>query len=179
MKRIPFILLAAFFLFSPLAKLVAADLNPLLERSSKYGDIKVARVLSVDTLLLENNEKVTLIGIKGPRPPKFQDVKRDEFGRTIVDNDPTTPLEQEAFRFAKGLVEGKSVRLEFDTERRNEDNVLVAYVFLNDGRMLNEEFLRQGYAQLSLRMPNMKYAQRLRKAYQEARREMRGMQGNW
>jgi micrococcal nuclease len=179
MKKPTIILLAAIFLFSPLVNLTAAELNPLLERSSKYGDIKVVRVLSLDTLLLENNEKVTLIGIKGPRPPRIQDVKRDEHGLIIRDEDPTTPLEQQVFRFAKELAEGKNVRLEFDAERRDEDNFLVAYVFLPDGRMLNEEFLRQGYAELKLRMPNMKYAERLRKAYQEARREMRGLQGNW
>jgi micrococcal nuclease len=133
----------------------------------------------VDTLLLENNEKVTLIGIKGPRPPKPPDVNRDEHGLIIPVQDPTTPLELEAFRFTKDLVEGKSVRLEFDTERRDDSNVLTAYVFLPDGKMLNEEVLRQGYAELKLRMPNMKYAERLRKAYQEARKEMRGLQGNW
>jgi micrococcal nuclease len=179
MKKPTIILLATIFLFSSLANLAADELNPLLERSSRFGDSKVVRVLSVDTLLLDNNDKVTLIGIKGPRPPRIQDVKRDEHGLIIRDDDPTTPLEEQALRFAKGLAEGKNVRLEFDAERRDEDNLLVAYVFLPDGRMLNEEFLRQGYAELKLRMPNMKYAQRLRKAYQEARREMRGLQGNW
>ena len=156
-----------------------ADLNPLLERTTKYSNIKVERVLSVDTILLENDEKVKLIGIHGLRPPKAPDVNRDERGRIIPDNDPTTPLELEAFRFAKDHAEGKAVRLEFDAEKRDDGNVLTAYVFLPDGTMLNEEVLRQGYAELKLRMPNMKYAERLRKAYQEARREMRGMQGNW
>jgi micrococcal nuclease len=164
-------------LFNP--PICYADLNPLLERTTKYDNIKVERVLSVDTILLENNEKVTLIGIKGPRPPKVQDVKRDEHGFVIPDNDPTTSLELAAFRFAKELAEGKAVRLEFDAERRNDDKVLTAYVFLPNGTMLNEEFLRQGYAELKLRMPNVKYAERLRKAYQEARKEMRGLQGNW
>jgi micrococcal nuclease len=168
-----------FILFCAPVNYAFAELNPLLERSAKYGDIKIVRVLSVDTVLLENDEKVTLIGIKGLRPPKVQDVKRDEHGLIIHDEDPTTPLEVEAYRFAKDLLEGKSVRLEFDTERRDDDNILTAYVFLPDGKMLNEEFLRQGYADLKLRMPNMKYDERLRNAYQEARKEMRGLQGNW
>jgi micrococcal nuclease len=180
MRKLAIIPSIFVLLSSVLAGPAVAELNPLLERSAKYDSIKVIQVLSVDKLLLENNEKVALIGIEGVRPPKPKEEKRDEHGFIIKQNDdPTTSLEQQAFRFAKDLAEGKKVRLEFDAERRNEDGVLVAYVFLPDGRMLNEEFLRQGYAQLRLRAPNMKYADRLRKAYQEARREMRGLQGDW
>lgn len=158
---------------------VSADINPLLETSVKYGQIKVVRVLAVDTLILENDEKISLIGLDGPRPPKTDDVKRDKYGFIIPDANPTIPLETEAFRCVRDLVEGKIVRLEFDTQRRDGEGVRTAYVFLPDGRMLNEEILRQGYAQLKLRMPNMRYAARFRNAYQEARREMRGLQGQW
>ena len=167
------------FLVSFISPALSADLNPLLEVSVQYGHIKVARVLSVDTLLLENDEKVSLIGLVGPKPPKMDDVKRDKYGFIVPDEDPTTPLEVEAFRSVRGLVEGKSVRLEFDAERRDDRGVRTAYVFLPDGKMLNEEILSHGYAQLKLRMPNMRYADRFRKAYQEAHREMKGLQGQW
>ncbi|MBF0123413.1 MAG: thermonuclease family protein [Candidatus Omnitrophica bacterium] len=168
--------LLVFFFASPV---FSTELNPLLETSAKYGHIKVVRVLSVDTLLLENDEKVSLIGLIGPTPPKRDDVKRDKYGFIVPDEDPTTSLEVEAFRFVKGLVEGKDVRLEFDAERRDDFGMRTVYAFLPDGKMLNEEILRQGYAQLKLRMPNMRYADRFRKAYQEAHREMRGLQGQW
>ena len=154
-----------------------ADLNPLLAPSEKHQNIKVSRVLGVDRLLLDNDEKIALIGIKGPKPPKFTDVKRDSHGFIVPDDVPEVPFEVEAIRFAKNLVEGKAVHLEFDTQLRNDQGLVEAYVFLPDGTLLNVELLRMGYANIRLTPPNMKYAPELRKAYQEARHEMRGMQG--
>jgi micrococcal nuclease len=156
-----------------------AGLNPLLESSPRYDQVTVERVLTVDTVLLSTGEKAELIGIQGPNPPRFRDLKRDANGFIIPDEDPRTPFEVEALRFVKARVEKRSVHLEFDVERRNDDRLLSVYVFLPDGTMLNEEILRYGYARLKLRMPNVKYADKLRKAYQESRREMRGMQGDW
>ncbi len=157
-----------------------AELNPLLQSSSIKNDhILVEKVLRVDLLQLAGGRRVSLIGILGPNPPKYREVKRDTNGFIIPDEDPTTPFEVEALRFIKALVEKKTVRLEFDVDRRADDGSLLAYVFLPDGKMLNDEALRHGYAQLDLRMPNMKYAERFRQAYRQARREMRGMQGNW
>lgn len=172
-KTILFIFLLVFI---PIKNGLSADLNPLLTSSVKYEDIRVTRVLSADRLLLENDEKITLIGIKGPKPPRRQDVKRDERGFIITDDDPTTPFELEAVRFVRSLVEGKHVRLQFDIQRRADDGDISAYVILPDGKLLNAEVLRYGYADLKLVPPNMKYADELRKAYQEARHEMRGMQ---
>ena len=176
MKKIFFPLVVFTFL---LTIPVRAELNPLLQSSPKFENILVEKVLRVDYLLLAGGTKVSLIGIEGPTPPRFRDVKRDANGFIIPDEDPTTPFEVEALQYVKALAERKTVHLEFDAERRTEDGNLQAYVFLPDGKMLNEEALRNGYAQLSLRLPNMKYAERFRKAYKEARREMRGMQGNW
>jgi micrococcal nuclease len=155
------------------------DLNPLLASQDMYQDIRVARVLAVDRILLENDRKVSLIGVKGPRAPKQKDVRRDSHGFIIPEGDPTTPFEVEAIDFARGLVEGKPVRIEFDTQRRGDNGDVQAYVILPDGRLMNAEVLRYGYADLKLSPPNMKYADKLRTAYQEARREMRGMQGAW
>ncbi len=157
----------------------AGSLNPLLEASVKYKDIRVARVSSVDRILLEDDVKLTLIGIKGPKLSKPRSVERDKNGFVIEDSDPTTPFDLEALRYARSLVEGKSVRLEFDVQSRDDRGDRLAYVFLPDGRMLNIELVRNGYAEMRLMPPNMKYAEQFRSAYQEARREMRGMQGEW
>jgi endonuclease YncB( thermonuclease family) len=126
---------------------------------------------------LENDEKVVLIGLKPSKPVKFMEVNRDKHGFIIPDNDPTTPFDVEALRFASAMAEGKAVRLEFDAERRNADGILQAYVILPDGSLLNAELVRYGYADMRLVPPNMKYADKLRAAYQEARRELRGIQG--
>ena len=174
MKKITFLCLF-LILFS--SKIVfSADLNPLLVSSVKYENIRVARILSADRILLENDEKILLIGIKGPHAPKPNDVKRDAHGFIIIEEDPTTPFENEAVNFVRSLAEGKPVHLEFDIQRRDNDGNILAYVILPDGRLLNAEILRYGYANLRLVPPNMKYAEKLRSAYQEARREMRGIQ---
>ncbi len=156
----------------------AASLDPFFSSSERYEDIRVARVQAVDRILLENDKKVALIGIKGPRAPRREEVNYDKYGRIILDDDPTTPFAVEAMRFACALAEGKPVRLEFDTTRRDSDGNMLAYVFLPDGKMLNAELVRNGYADLKLVPPNMKHADELRAAYQEARREKRGMQGD-
>ena len=74
-------------------------------------------------------------------------------------------------------MEGKKVKLEYDVESRDVQDRWQAYVFLPDGRMANAELLRQGFVYLKIRPPNLKYANQLREAYQEARREKRGLQG--
>lgn len=156
-----------------------ADLNPLLESSSKYDSIVVEKVLSGDRLLLKDNQVVRLIGLQAPKPPSTRFAKRDEHGFIIKDEDPTTPIEEEVLMFVRRLLEQKRVRLEFDVQRRSDNNELLAYVYLPDGRMANVEIVAQGYADLKLSPPNLKYADRLREAYREARREMRGLRGDW
>ena len=162
-----------------LAPVRADGLNPLLESSVKYQHIRVEHVRAVDRLLLENGDKVALIGIRGPRPPRMQDVRRDEHGFIIPEDDPKIPFEEQAIRFARDLCEGRFVRLEFDSQRRDDEGNLLAYVILSDGRFLNAELVRAGYAASKLIPPNMKYADKIRAAYQEARRQMRGLQGEW
>ena len=67
----------------------------------------------------------------------------------------------------------------FDSEKNSEDYKTLAYVFLlEDDTFVNAEILRQGFAFLSIRPPNMKYAKELREAYKEARAEQRGLQGH-
>ena len=138
---------------------------------------KVIRVIRADTIILENNEKIRLIGIKAPEPPPQREVETDKFGFIIEPDNPLTPVEERAFNFAKFLLEGQTVRLEFDIQRRDKNFRTLAYVFLEDGTLVNAEIVRQGFAHLQIRPPNTKYADLLREAYQEARREKRGLQG--
>lgn len=141
-------------------------------------NVRIKEVLSADTLVLENEEKIKLIGISAPKPPIPEKVERDRYGFVVKETvDPRIPLDEQALDFAKELLEGKHVRIEFDHQRRDEQFHTVAYVFLKDGTLANAEILRQGFAHLRLRPPNMKYADELRKAYREARQEKRGLQG--
>jgi len=150
----------------------------------KSQEAIVQEVVSADTIVIEssfkNGEKVRLIGLKAPEPPEREETKeRDEFGFVIPEKArPFTPIEEEALNFATKLLEGKKVRLEFDVSKKNDELVTTAYVFLlDDNTFANQEILRQGYAHLSIQPPNLKYAEKLKEAYKEARQEKRGLQG--
>ncbi|MGE5842952.1 MAG: thermonuclease family protein, partial [Deltaproteobacteria bacterium] len=54
------------------------------------------------------------------------------------------------------LVQGKSVRLESDAERKDRHGRLLAYVYLENGDMVNELLVRKGLARVLARLPNLK-----------------------
>lgn len=95
------------------------------------------RVVDGDTIVVSPNEKVRLIGVDTPEtvhPKKIIEC----FGKDAKD-------------FTRRAVEGKTVRLVLDDVnriRQHKDRYgrTLAYAYLEDGRMLNRELIRQGYA---------------------------------
>jgi len=54
---------------------------------------------------------------------------------------------KEAAEYAKSLIKpGDIMKIEFDVQKRDQYKRPLTYVYLNDGRMLNEEIIRAGYA---------------------------------
>lgn len=156
----------------------------LLKKQQEAETATVQEVVSADTIIISSyakkGERVKLLGLKAPEPPdKKKAAEKDKFGFTIKPEiTPEDPLEEQALRFTKEMLEGKTVRLEFDRYKTDENFVSIAYVFIEEtGAFANAEILRQGYANLSLDPRNRKYETELRDAYQEARREKRGLQG--
>lgn len=146
--------------------------------SHQYENVLVERVISADTIRLVSGEKIRLIGIRAPEAPRRKTAERDKFGFIIEEDNPLTSVDERAFDFVRSLLEEKFVRLEFDTRKKDSAFATLAYVFMvGDQTFVNAEILRQGFASLRIRPPNTKYADRLREAYQEARREKRGLQG--
>jgi micrococcal nuclease len=159
----------------------SADSEPLFRNlSNSYEDVLVVKVLQGDTIKLEGGETVKLIGINAPAKKKSEEpVKRNEYGLVIEPEvSPITPIEDQAYEFAKELLLNKRVRLEFDHEKKDAKFTTLAYVFrVEDSLFVNVELIRQGYADLKISPPNTKYAEELREAYREARKEMRGFHG--
>ena len=156
------------------------------KNSEQYKDVIVEEVLSADILRLkgrvgEKGEIIKLIGLKAPKAPKKkgEDIDRNELGIVIKEPvTPLTPIEEKAFEFARELLEGQHVRIEFDADKEGEKHRTLAYVFLLENDVfVNTEILRHGFAHLSISPPNTKYADKLRDAYKEARKEQRGLQG--
>lgn len=121
----------------------------------------VTRVIDGDTLVLENGEKVRLIGVDTPET-----------------KDPRRPVQyfgREAAHFTKREIEGRKVKLEYDWQRRDKYGRLLAYVYrLSDGFFLNAEIIKQGYGHAYTRFP-FKYLEEFRRYEREARAQKRGL----
>ena len=93
---------------------------------------EVAIVFDGDTVMLRSGAKVRYLGIDSPEVA-HDDQRGDCYG-------------EEAKRYNRRLVLGKRVRLEYDREKRDHYGRLLAYVYLPDGRCVNEELIKKGYA---------------------------------
>jgi micrococcal nuclease len=145
-----------------------------LGKNYDYNNVLVKRAVDGDTLLLENGERVRLIGIDTPEMHESnkldKDARRSGQSRSAIQK-----LGEQAYEFTKNLVEGQRVSLEFDVERYDRYDRILAYVYLKDGTFVNAEIVRQGYASLMTFPPNVKYADLFLKLYRQARENKRGL----
>jgi len=149
----------------------------LFGKKHDYNDILVTRVIDGDTIELETKERIRLIGIDTPEVWESDKLYRD-IKRTKKDKATIIEMGKAASRFTKSLVDGKRVRLEFDVEKKDHYGRLLAYVYLvEDGRMVNAELLREGYAQIYTFPPNVKHVEMFRQLQKQAREQNRGLWG--
>jgi endonuclease YncB( thermonuclease family) len=177
MKSIKCVLSIVPLLFLASAALAAQD-DITFTSTKTYDRVLVERVVNAGTIVLEGGEKIKLIGLKALAAPRRAKMDYDEKGFIVVPEhvNPVTSVDEEAFEFAKHLLEGKMVRLEFDAQKKTENFETLAYVYLVDkNTFVNAEILRQGFASLQIAAPNLKYAEPLRAAYREARAEKKGL----
>lgn len=125
--------------------------------------VRVIKIYDGDTigvLLGQKEERVRLIGIDAP-----------EVGQR--------PWGKRAKQYMKGILDDSDwkVRLEFDIELRDKYNRLLAYVWTEDGRMINLLMLENGFAMLFTVPPNLKYVESLKVAQKKARQKGIGIWG--
>lgn len=123
------------------------------------GEYKVVSVTDGDTFEINYNgtkTKVRLIGVDTPESVHPNSKKNNEYG-------------EEASKYTKSLLEGKTVKLEFDVSPQDKYGRLLAYVYLENGEMLNEKLLKEGYAQVATYPPNVKYVENFKAIQKEAR----------
>lgn len=116
------------------------------------GPYPVVRVVDGDTLILEIDQeqvRVRLIGVDAPES-------------VHPDPERNTPQGKAAAQYAKGLLEGQQVWLEYDQEPLDHYGRTLAYLYLPSGEMVQELLLESGYAQPLEVAPNTKYADRFR-----------------
>ena len=121
----------------------------------------VERVVDGDTLIIENDIRVRLLGIDAPE-------SRECFG------------DESKQQLAK-LVLGQEIFLEKDQTASDSFDRLLRYVILNDenpevdNRLINKEMVRGGYAKSSYTKPNRRYLSQLQAAQREAEEGGLGM----
>ncbi|PIP56736.1 hypothetical protein COX05_01475 [candidate division WWE3 bacterium CG22_combo_CG10-13_8_21_14_all_39_12] len=124
--------------------------------------VTVSRIVDGDTIELSNGEIVRYIGIDTPET-KHPQKGVECFG-------------PEASQKNEELVMGHDVELEFDVSETDRYGRTLAYVW-NDGEMVNEQLIRQGFARVATFSPDVKYQDRFFKAEQFAREHQLGLWG--
>jgi micrococcal nuclease len=148
----------------PFKKEVESLLTPEMPKEDQY--FEVTRVVDGDTLELDVvglKEKVRLIGINTPE---------------VVD--PRKPVEcfgKEASNRMKELAKGQKVRIEYDETQGYRDmyDRMLAYVYLEDGQMLNRKMLAEGYAYEYTYNTPYRYQKEFRSLVELARTSERGL----
>ena len=147
------------------ALLLALALLPLHIHAGELPSGRVVRVIDGDTIA------VVLEGERGERTVRYLglDAPEKEGGNTF--------FAEEAFRYNRSLVEGRTIWLEFDEQKEDKYGRLLAYVYLDPEKlsMVNAILLAQGMAYLNVIPPNVKYAEKFRKLQAEAKRSGRGI----
>lgn len=153
-----FLALISLFTASQIADLGG---EPSIVTELEQRTVEVVRIVDGDTIRIEGNMKVRLIGIDAPEIGEcYYEESRDELIR---------------------LIQGKYVRLEKDIESVDGFGRLLRYVYLpsdsleEDDIFINKHLLHQGYAQTLFYSPNKRYNMLFIKAREEALMDKRGL----
>ena len=131
---------------------------------------RVVRVIDGDTIEVTidgTEEDVRYIGVDTPE--------------TVKPGSPVECYGPQASAANHRLVEGRTVRLVFDAERRDVYDRLLAYVYTETrgqpgkGHFVNAALVRQGYARTLEIAPNTEHAPQLRRLQAQAGRAGRGL----
>jgi len=136
------------------------------------------RVIDGDTIqaLYGGVEKrIRLIGIDTPGSRANRKAKKDE---NMSEQDLKTIIEmgKKAKAYVNGLIKrGDLITIEFDVQKWDKYGRLLGYVYLSNGKMLNEEIVKAGYADVMTIPPNVKYKDIFSRAYKQAKEDKRGL----
>jgi micrococcal nuclease len=125
--------------------------------------IQVLRVIDGDTIIIEEDIRVRLIGVDTPETVKADHVV-EFYGK-------------EASAFTKDMLEGTFVYLEKDVSDVDQYGRALRYVFLEDGTLFNELLIKEGYGKVVTYPPDVKYAERFMAAQVHARENNKGLWG--
>jgi micrococcal nuclease len=158
MRRVAILLLLALAVAG--GALTLEDADQVDEPAGPDGARRatVTRVVDGDTAILAGVGRSRFIGVDTPEV--FGG--RECFG-------------PEASEFVKGILTGRRVRYAIGAQSRDRYGRALVYIWLQDGRFLNELLVARGYARPLAIAPNVRYAGRFEQRAREAREARRGL----
>lgn len=143
-----------------------AETDEAIRDLSEFKQVTVKRVVDGDTFIYEENGskvRVRMLMIDTP-----ESVAPEETGKVNTDEG------KEASDYTKSLIDGQTVYLEYDVRQYDDFDRELAYVYLEDGRMVQEILLSEGLAKMVTFQPNVKYVEEFSAIQKEARENKRG-----
>ena len=139
---------------------------------SSMEQVTVVRVVDGDTYVVklgDDETKVRLIGVDTPESVASEvylektGKENTEFGKSVSD-------------YMKNTIhEGDTLFLEFDVNKYDKYDRILAYAYFPDGEMIQEHLLKKGFAQVMTVQPNVAYSEHFVELEQKAMEEGVGM----
>lgn len=132
--------------------------------SGSVAHFRVKYVYDGDTILTDKGSKVRYLGIDAPEMDHTDETKSEFMAMPSRDMN-------------LRLVGKALVRLEQDQEKQDRHGRMLAYVFLENGEMVNVLLVRKGLATVFVTTPRLRYFSLLLEAQREAMGERIGIWG--
>ena len=120
-------------------------------------------------------KRVRLIGIDAPESRIDRKALKDA-NMSEHDIEAIVEMGAKAKAYVNGLIKrGNFITIEFDEKEMDRYGRLLCYVYLSNGKMLNEEIVKAGYANVKAIPPNVKYKDRFLNAFEYAKETKGGL----
>jgi len=139
---------------------VGAKTVEVVDKVQRYRH-QIKKVYDGDTIILANGERVRLLGVNTP-----------EISSRYRKGEPGGKAAQ---AWMKAQLSGGEVYLEYDQEKRDKYDRLLAHVFLPTGEHINLGLVAAGHAVMSIIPPNVRYADDFLAVQQQAEKQGLGM----
>lgn len=155
---------------------IPIDENPELIPTKE--ELTVTKIVDGDTFrMIYGGEDISvrLIGIDTPESRSNERAVNQATEQNTTVEEITKMGKRSAQFLRKLLPIDTKVKVELDIQKKDRYGRLLAYIYLPDGKMVNEVIVMEGYASVSTYPPNVKYEERFREAYRYAYENQKGL----
>lgn len=129
---------------------------------------------TITVLYNDVTKNVRLIGVDTPESKKNKKAKEDALKQKKKIEQIVAQGKESSLFMSKLIKKGDFVYLEFDKQKTDKYNRLLAYVYSNN-TMINSTLIKEGYAYPMTIKPNIKYAKQFKAEHLEAVKNKKGL----